>query len=167
MLRAELQQNIRHQAGDDNRITGAAEAHESPRQCRLKIHTIFTHQQRRSSCSASVKTIANFFKAKNLPRQIYDNRAEMEKIGAKARHCASSSPPTQKTLVNTGEEGAWVGWAHHYHKILQLAGRGEKVGKKNEFQILKFQLHCRFALSVEIIYTHFRAISHCMQPFMF
>ena len=46
VLRAELQQNIRHQAGDDNRITGAADAHESPRQCRLQNYTIFTHLSR-------------------------------------------------------------------------------------------------------------------------
>ena len=46
-------------------------------------------------------------------------------------------------------------------------GKGRNWWKIIEFQILKFQLHCGFSLSVEIIYTHFRAISHCMQPFMF
>ena len=71
-------------------------------------------------------------------------------------------------LLTPGEEGAWVGASLSQNtSVGRPGGKGRNWWKIIEFQILKFQLHCGFSLSVEIIYTHFRAISHCMQPFMF
>ena len=114
VLRAELQQNIRHQAGDDNRITGAADAHESPRQCRLQTYTIFTHLSRdgphiRQFRQGFFENHRQVFRQKTCQNKYMTTELRRKRLVLRHAIAPHLLLQLSRHLLTPGEEGAWAG----------------------------------------------------------